>query len=233
MYPIAVLCGGLGTRLLPRTEVVPKAMIGVLGQPFIDILLRSLVLEAISHVVLCVAHLSEVIEEHVADGSQFGLNVSYSYDGAERLGTAGAIRKAIPMLGDRFGVVYGDSYLRCDFPEVQRAFDESKCDGLMTVLHNRGALVPSNVAVDAGRVTRYDKFASSSTIEYVDYGLTYYTARAFDMIPEVGASDLSDVATDLIRESSLASFEVSDRFYEIGSVEGLADTEAYLKGLRP
>ena len=229
MYPIAVLCGGLGTRLLPLTEAVPKAMIPLLGVPFIDFLLRLLVANGITRATLCTAHLSDAIETHVGDGGRFGLKISYSRDGAVRLGTAGAVRKALPLLGDRFGVIYGDSYLPCDFTAVQAGFDASGADGLMTVYRNRGALVPSNVDVRDGKIERYEKNAPAATFEFVDYGLSYYRAHAFDTVSETQPTDLATVVDTLVAGTSLAAYEVTERFYEVGSLEGLLDTEAFIR----
>ena len=229
MYPIAILCGGLGTRLLPLTETVPKAMIPLLGEPFIDHLLRLLAANGATRAILCTAYLSELIEAHVGDGARFGLEVGYSRDGAVRLGTAGAVRKALPLLSERFGVVYGDSYLPCEFSAVEAAFDASHADGLMTIYRNRGRLVPSNVIARGGKIERYEKNAPDGAFEYVDYGLSYYHARVFRAVSETEPTDLAAIVDNLVDSASLAAYEVTERFYEVGSPEGLAETEEFVR----
>ena len=112
MFPVAILAGGLATRLHPLTEETPKALIEIYGRPFIEWQLKLLSREGIKKVVLCVAHKSEMIQAFVGDGRKYGVEIDYSFDGEVRLGTGGAIRKALPLLGDTFMVLYGDSYLQ-------------------------------------------------------------------------------------------------------------------------
>jgi ADP-glucose pyrophosphorylase len=94
MYPVAILAGGLATRLRPLTEVIPKALVDVAGKPFIVRQLSYLREQGISHVVLCVGYLGHMLKDVVGNGENFGLNVSYSEDGSTLLGTGGALSKA-------------------------------------------------------------------------------------------------------------------------------------------
>src|SRR5271163_370338 len=111
MFAVAILAGGLATRMRPVTERIPKSMIEVAGRPFIEHQLELLQAENVKNVVLCVGHLGEMIQAHIGDGKRFGLSVSYSFDGERLLGTGGALRRALPLLGHDFFVLYGDSYL--------------------------------------------------------------------------------------------------------------------------
>src|SRR5215475_16199750 len=114
MLPVAILAGGLATRLRPITERIPKALIEINGEPFIAHQLRLLRSRGIRRVVLCLCYLGEMVRDFVGGGQAFDLAVEYSFDGPVLLGTAGAIHRAIPLLGGAFFVLYGDSWLPCD-----------------------------------------------------------------------------------------------------------------------
>src|SRR3954462_14370954 len=137
-WPVAILAGGLATRLRPVTEKIPKALIQVAGQPFLAHQLRLLKSAGIRKTVLCVGYHGEMIENEFGDGSSFGIEISYSFDGPELLGTGGALRKALPRLAKKFFVLYGDSYLPIDYAEPARTFLASGKLGLMTVFRNDG-----------------------------------------------------------------------------------------------
>jgi N-acetyl-alpha-D-muramate 1-phosphate uridylyltransferase len=224
MFPVAILAGGLATRLRPMTETVPKAMLPCAGRPFIHWQLEMLARSGITDVVLCVGFLGEQIQESIDDGAQFGLSVRYSFDGDVLLGTGGALRRALPLLGQHFFVLYGDSYLNCSFAEAQAAYESSGCLGLMTVLRNAGRWDNSNVRWKDSRLIEYNKRFPSADMEWVDYGLSVLSSRVFNnTVP-----DLSDVFTVLSMHGELAGLAMSERFYEIGSWRGRAETESYL-----
>src|SRR5579864_6791465 len=138
MLPVAILAGGLATRLRPMTDKIPKALIEINGQPFIAHQLRLLAGRGIARVVLCLGYRGEMVRDYVRDGWNFGLQVNYSFDGPELRGTAGAIHQALPLLGESFFVLYGDSYLPCDYAAVEHSFTESGKPALMTVHRNDG-----------------------------------------------------------------------------------------------
>jgi N-acetyl-alpha-D-muramate 1-phosphate uridylyltransferase len=228
MYPVAILAGGIATRMRPHTDSLPKALLPVAGEPFIAHQLVRLRDQQITNVVLCVGHLGEQIREFVGDGDRWQIRVSYSFDGPTLLGTGGALRRALPLLGDAFFVLYGDSYLRCDFAAVAQTFAESNRAGLMTVYRNDNALEPSNVRFEHGEVVKYDKQSPSPLMRHIDYGLSVLSAAVLASYPEAERFDLSRVHQDLIAARQLAGFEVSERFFEIGSPEGLRETELLL-----
>lgn len=167
----AVLAGGLATRLLPLTERVPKALLDIGGEPFIAHQLRLLHARGLEHVVLCVGHLGEMIQDTIGDGSQFGLRVDYSYDGPRLLGTAGALKSALPLLDDPFFTLYGDSYLNCDYRAVVETFERSGKLALMTVFRNEGRWDTSNVEYDGEQVRAYDKVHVTERMRHIDWGL--------------------------------------------------------------
>lgn len=228
MLPIAILGGGLATRLRPITETIPKALIEIAGEPFLAHQLRLLRRAGYERVVLCVGYLGEMVREYAGDGRAFGLALDYSFDGPSLLGTAGAIARALPLLGGRFSVIYGDSYLTCDYAAAERAFDSSGRLGLMTVYRNEGRWDTSNVEFDGARVVRYDKANRTPAMRHIDYGLGVFRREAFAGVAADRPSDLAGVYQDLVRRGELAAWESPDRFYEIGSREGIADLTEYL-----
>jgi NDP-sugar pyrophosphorylase family protein len=230
MLPVVILCGGLATRLRPVTDAIPKSLIPIHGEPFLAHQLRLLRSRGMTDVVLCVGFLGAMIRDFAGDGSRFGLRVSYSFDGPGLLGTAGAIRRALADLGESFFVLYGDSYLPCDYASIQAAFDHCGKQGLMTVYRNRGQFDSSNVEYSGGAILRYDKRQRAPAMDYIDYGLGVLKKSVIAAIPPGERRDLADVYRDLLAANQLGGFEVAERFYEIGSARGIADTAAFLSG---
>jgi len=226
--PVALLAGGLATRLKPITATIPKALVEVAGKPFVVHQLELLRSHGIRRVVLCVAHLADQIEAVLGDGRALGVEVVYSHDGGVLLGTGGALRLALPLLGERFLVLYGDSYLTCDYTDVTRAFEQSGKLGLMTVFRNDGQYDASNVVYQDGRIVCYDKAAKSPAMLHIDYGLGALHADALAGYPSEARLDLAAVYQDLLARDQLAGYEVAERFYEIGSPAGLEETRALL-----
>jgi histidinol phosphatase-like enzyme len=227
MLPIAILAGGLATRLRPLTERIPKALVEVAGRPFADWQLELVAAAGIKRVVFCVGYLGEMIEAHVGDGARFGLEVAYSYDGPTLLGTGGALRQALPLLGEEFLVLYGDSFLPIDYAAVTEAFLKSGKPALMTVLKNEGRWDTCNVWMDGGEIRLYDKKARLPEMQHIDYGLTAFRSEAFSQ-RSAEAFDLAEEMRELVTKKEMAAFEVTERFYEIGSPAGIADLDAYL-----
>jgi len=225
MPTLALLAGGLATRLRPHTLQIPKAMIAVAGEPFVAHQLRLLRREGVSRVVLCVGYRGEQIEAFVNDGRRYGVAVEYCYDGPDLLGTGGALRKALPQLGAEFLVMYGDSWLDAAFLPIVEAFHNSGKSALMTVFRNDGQWDVSNVWYDHGSICCYDKRQRLPQMRYIDWGLTALKADVLKQWPSETAFDLSDVYSDLSRRGELAGYEIRTRFYEIGSMKGLRETE--------
>ena len=229
MPTIAILAGGLATRMRPVTEDIPKSLIEVAGRPFIFWQLESLASMGFRKAVCCVGYLGEKIQEQVGNGHQFGLSVDYSFDGPVLLGTAGAIRRALPLLGKDFFVIYGDSLLDCDPREIFKAYRHSQRPALMTVYQNRNSIEKSNAVFLKGtRSVLYNKKLPHKQASHIDYGLGVYSSHVFLSVRPDVPYDLADLCASLSARGSLAGYEVTNRFYEIGSPEGLRDTEQYL-----
>ena len=228
LLPVAILTGGLATRLRPLTATIPKSLVNINGEPFIDHQLRLLHQQGIRQVVLCVGYLGEMIEQHVGDGSRLNMQVQYAYDGDQLLGTGGAIKQALPLLAETFFVMYGDSYLNCDYAAIQAAFENSQQPGLMTVLHNADHWDKSNVEYANGKIIAYDKNQRTDRMRYIDYGVGILTRQAVMSIPEQKPYDLALLYQKLLSQQQLAAYEVTERFYEIGSFAGIKELEYYL-----
>ncbi len=229
MPPLALLAGGLATRLRPRTLQLPKAMIEVAGYPFIAHQLRLMRREGVARVVLCVGYLGEQIEAYVRDGRQFDVVVDYCYDGPTLLGTGGALRKALPYLGSEFLVMYGDSWLDTAFAPIVEAFRKTGKSALMTVFRNVGQWDTSNVWYEDGVIHRYDKAERLPQMQYIDWGLSVIKAELLAQQPADTAFDLAAIYADLSRRGQLAGYEIMTRFYEIGSPEGLREADELLR----
>ena len=223
--PVAILAGGLATRLRPLTEKIPKTLVEIAGEPFLAHQLRLLRAERVERAVLCVGYLGEMVRDYAGDGARFGLHLDYSFDGNSLRGTAGALRNALPKLGPQFLVLYGDSYLTCDYGAVERAFLASGKSAQMTVYRNEGQWDTSNVEFADGRILAYDKRARTPRMAYIDYGLGALRA---DALKQTG-DDLAEVYQALLQRGELAGFEVRERFYEIGSFAGVEELDALLR----
>jgi NDP-sugar pyrophosphorylase family protein len=230
--PVAILAGGLATRLWPISETIPKVLVDVDGQPFAEHQLALLRRNGYRRIVFLVGHLGEQVQAALGDGSQYGVEVAYAFDGPRLLGTGGAIRQALPLLGEAFLTLYGDSYLDVDYQAIEAAFLASGKLALMTVFHNEGRWDTSNVVYRDGRIVRYDKTDRSPEMTHIDYGLNAFRVEAFAGYPFDQPLDLATVQRDLAARGELAGYEVATRFYEIGSPAGLEETRAYLAGRR-
>jgi len=223
MLPVAILAGGLATRMRPHTETLPKSLLEVAGEPFLAHQLRYLANQGVENVVLCVGHLAEQIEEFAGDGSAFELRVQYSREAMPLLGTGGALRKALPLLGEEFFVLYGDSWLEVNYLEVLKAFKASSLPALMTIFQNDGQWDTSNVEMNQERIRLYSKSQRNERMTHIDYGLGILTKTVLQAYPAQTAFDLAEVYEQLSRRGELACYQAERRFYEIGSPTGLLE----------
>jgi NDP-sugar pyrophosphorylase family protein len=227
--PVALLAGGMATRLRPITEKIPKLLVEVAGEPFFSHQLRLLKAAGLTRIVLCVGYLGQQIVDLYGDGAKWGVQIDYAFDGPKLLGTGGALIAALPKLGDAFYVLYGDSYLPIDYHAVGDFFLRSGQLGLMTVYENHGRYDTSNVWFEQGEIKVYDKKNKVPQMHHIDYGLGVFRAAAFDGFPRDAVVDLAEVQKSLVARRQLAGFEIKERFYEIGSHEGLQELDALLR----
>jgi MurNAc alpha-1-phosphate uridylyltransferase len=225
-----VLAGGRATRMHPRTLGLPKSMLEVAGRPFVDWQLERLACCGVRDVVMCVGHLSAALELHVGDGSRWGVRVRWSHDGPSPLGTAGALRGALDFLRPAFLVTYGDSYLPFPYDEPLRLLERhADCDGVIVVCRAAGDDAP-NAETDGTWITRYDKRAVPGTCDYVDYGVTALRREEVAALAPGRVHGFDEVQADLARRGRLRAFVARERFFEIGSPQGLRALDRHLTG---
>jgi len=224
-----VLAGGLGTRMRPRTEHVPKAMLEVAGRPFVEWQLGRLAAAGYDDVVLCVGHLGHMVRDHVGDGARFGVRAQFINDGPKLLGTAGALRAALPVLAAAFLVTYGDSYLPFDYASPLRALEvHADCDGVMAVYRNEGKFDASNTLTDGTWVLAYEKGTKDPSFVHIDYGALALRREVVERLRAGEPHDLAAVQRELARAGRLRAVVAGERFFEIGSPEGLEALERHL-----
>ena len=226
--PVLILAGGKATRLGEVTKTIPKALVPLAGRPFIDHQLAALHAQGVREVVMCVGHFAEQIRAHVGDGERFGLHVRYSDDGATLRGTGGAVRRALPLVGDGCFVLYGDSLLDVDYSAAFAALPLNAL-GLMTVFRNENSFDKSNVVFHNGRLLRYSKQDVTPNMTHIDYGLSLLRRAAIERIPAGQPSDLAELYSALVASGEMVGFEVTKRFYEIGSPAGLREAEEFVR----
>jgi MurNAc alpha-1-phosphate uridylyltransferase len=229
MLPIAILAGGYATRLGSLVEKTPKCMVEINGKPFVDWQLNLLIKNGYSDFVFLLSYQSEIVTKYLHDGRERGVSIKYSLDGETQLGTGGAIKNALPLLGNSFGVIYGDSYLPFDYKFAEEQFLNSNSEAMMTIYENQNHFDTSNVEFVGGTLVNYEKGTNNRNMQHIDYGLTFFRESSFRPWLDKSSFDLSDVCHRLATRGQLLGFEVFERFYEIGSTQGIEEFSQYLK----
>ncbi len=228
---VVILAGGLATRLGELTKNHPKSLIEILNKPFLAYQLELLSAKGITDVVLCIGHLGAQIRETFGDGRKYGVHISYRIED-KLLGTAGALKNAESLLSNVFCAMYGDSYLFLDFPKVLSCFLSQNKLGLTTVYRNHDSYDKSNMVIDGNMVVKYSKTEKTKDMVYIDYGTSIVRKEVLQLVPENHAYSLEDIFIRLISMKQLLAYEVNDRFYEVGSPQGLRDFEEFAKEMR-
>lgn len=225
-----ILAGGLGTRLRPLTDNRPKSMVELLGKPFLQRQIELLRGQGLTRFVLCVGHQADQIVSHFGDGASLGVEIKYSYDWPSPLGTGGALVRATPLLDPWFLVLDGDSFLPIDFRAPIARFHKQRPLALMTVYRNANRYGRSNVAIKRGWVTVYDR--TQGDFLHIHAGLTVIERKALETVASDRFMPMDEIYQGLVASRNLACFILRQRFYEIGSLAGLADLERYLTSHR-
>ncbi len=225
---VAILAGGQATRLRPLTNKVPKSLVEVDAKPFLEYQVDSLKEGGLTDIVLCIGYLGEQVQKYFGDGRKFGVDLEYSYEKEQLLGTAGALKNAEQLLKDQFFVMYGDSYLFLDFAAIMSYFNEHNKLGLMVVYKNYNRYDRSNVVVEGNLVKQYSKKERAEGMIYIDYGASILRKNALELVPHNQVYSLEELFAQLIKEKELLAYEVNKRFYQIGSTGGLEEFRRYI-----
>ncbi len=228
---VAILAGGKATRLGDLARTQPKSMIEAGGRPFLEHQLEFLRDAGVGHVVLCIGHLGEQIEGYFGNGERYGVAIEYSVETVP-MGTAGALRHARSLLHDVFFTMYGDSFLSVDFAKIANHFESSSKLALMTVHRNHDRYDGSNTVVEENLVKRYSKKEKTRGMVHIDYGVNLFRKEVLDLIPANEFHSLEDLFPRLIDSGQLLAYEIAERFYEIGSTQGLEEFRHFVETAR-
>jgi len=229
---VAILAGGLATRLRPLAEKIPKSMIRIGGKPFLEYQIDLLKRKGIRDIVLCIGYLGDQIKEYFEDGKRFGVQIQYSHESSRLLGTAGALKKAEELLKDEFFVMYGDSYLFLNFQAIASYFHQFDKQALMVVYKNYDRYDNSNIAIEGNLVKQYSKKEKTKEMIYIDYGVSMLRKMVLDLVPQNIPYPLEELFSKLISQKEVLAYEVKKRFYEVGSQKGLVEFQGYLERRR-
>lgn len=225
---MVILCGGLATRLGNHTKTIPKSMMPIEGKPFLEYQIENLKKNSIIEIVLCIGHLWDKIENYFGDGSNFGVNIKYSYDGDKLLGPIGAVKNAEHMLHDIFFIMYGDSFLFVDFEKVHSSFLNYDKFGMMVVYKNNNKYDKSNLLVKGNMVVGHKEKHKIKEMNYIDYGTSILRKKVLKSIPKNTFCTTESFFSDLIDKRQLLAFEVKKRFYHIGNPDALEEFKQYI-----
>lgn len=231
---VVVLMGGLGSRLGQQTANTPKPLILVNGTPFFEYEFKLLLKSGFRKFLFLVGYRAYMIEEYFGDGSRYGqdVQISYSYDGEELLGTGGAVVKALPLLENDFMLIYADSFMDINYFEVVYRYFEGKERGrnsLMTVMENSDRFDKSNVVFQDGEILVYNKKTPTPEMQYIDYGIEVFSKEIFQNFNLGIKIDLADFQTQLVENGMCVGCEETHRFYEIGTADSLAEFTKYIR----
>jgi MurNAc alpha-1-phosphate uridylyltransferase len=229
VLPIFILAGGFGTRLGSITEKIPKILAPVGGKPFLQLQIDWLIKNRMTNVTYCVGHLGDQVSEYISTlNIPKWMRISFSHDGPIQLGTGGAILKAIQKIEGKFLITYGDSYLTADLLEISEQFSASSQPALMCVYKNSNNYDKSNVEFKDSQIIHYSKNNCGGDLHYIDYGILGFEKDFYSKLSENESFDLGSVIQSSISSRGLLGIEVQERFYEIGSIKGISDLEAYI-----
>lgn len=225
---MVIVAGGLATRLGKRSEKIPKSMIKVSGKPFLQYQIELLKQRGIKRILLCIGYLGEQIRTYFGDGKNFGIEIQYSMEVENLLGTGGALKKAEPLLDNDFFLMWGDSYLLLDYRDIWNAYIKSGYKGLMVIYKNYNQRAKSNVIYKNGKIVLYDKWSSQPEMIYVDNGLSALNKVILNEIPSKRKFPVEKIFHKWSKEGKFAAYETKQPFYEIGSTSGLKEFKSFV-----
>lgn len=218
-----ILAAGRGERMRPLTDLLPKPLLAVAGKPLIQYHLEALAAAGLHDIVINHAWLGHLLPQHLGTGEQFGVNISYSDEGAEGLETAGGIRKALPLLGDApFVVVNGDVF--SDYPYQQLA-GKLAADSMAHLV-----LVPNPAQHPAGdfgiSATGYALAAAQQCFTFS--GIAVYRPEFFRSVP-AGKQKLAPYLRQAMQQGKVTAELYQGVWHDIGTVQRLSELSLLLE----
>lgn len=223
-----MLAGGLGTRLRPLTDTCPKPMIPFHGRPFVEYLIEHLRDHGFERIVLLLGYLADQVRDHFGDGKRFGVSIDYVVSPvADETGTR--LRRARAMLDPIFMLAYCDNYWPMPFDAMWAKYVRAGRAAQVVVYRNRDGYTRDNLAVAAdGRVTVYDKSRAAPGLAGVDIGFILMRREAVDLLPDGNVGFEANVYPRLVADGQLGAFETDHRYYSVGTLARLPETERFL-----
>jgi len=227
MNQAVILAGGLGTRLQPITNTIPKPMIPFHGKPFLEYLIDMLVEQGIRKIVLLLGYLPDKVMDYFSDGSRWNVKITYSVTPIKD-DTGLRISKAKEFIDDEFLLLYCDNYWPMQLDEMYNLFSEPGVDALVTVYTNKDRYTRSNCIVDEdGYLVTYDKSRTKSDLQGVDIGFFLLKKNVLDMLPSGNVNFEREVIPKLVSKRNIIAYNTDHRYYSVGSHERLKLTEAF------
>lgn len=219
-----ILCGGLGTRMRPLTDSMPKPMVSINGRPFLEYLIGQMREQGIRRVLLLTGYLGETIRDYFGDGDKFGVQISYSY-GPVSWDTGRRIWEARAQVDERFLLLYSDNYTSFNLQKLV-AFHSGRAVILSLILYPK---TPGNISVgEDGRVERYDASRGSRGFDYVELG--YMIVERDAMLAYYGDPDVSfsRILQKLAQDRMMAGLVAQDVYHSISDPKRYKLAEQYL-----
>ena len=217
---IVILAGGLGTRLRPLTDNLPKPMIKIDNRPFLEILINFLKKNGLTKFILCTGHHSNIIENYFGRGEKFGIDIQYSQE-RQPLGTAGAIKNASKKLDDEFIVINGDTFVKLDYDEFFNYSKNKKRQCVVAGYKISNKNREGNLLVDNKlNVISYHKNDKSNQMNYVDAGVYFFKKEVFFSTPEKSSIEY-DLLPNLASNNKVSLYPCKDDFFDIGTFENI------------
>lgn len=220
MYPVVILAGGLGTRIKKISKRQPKILLNINKKPFIYYLLNYLISCGVKKVILCTGYGHSNIKKYL-ENNKFkfkDLDISLSYEGKKRLGTAGAIKIALDKIKTKFIVLYGDNLFDFDLKNLEKIKLKKNKLGLMVIKKNDSHYIKSNLIKIKNKFFYNKNFKKA---QFYDFGVMLFKKEIFQKLIKNKKYDLSIVCKKLSDKDQLQYVITKKKLIEIGSIYGI------------
>ncbi|MCO6050172.1 nucleotidyltransferase family protein [Mesorhizobium sp. RP14(2022)] len=211
-HTVVIMAGGLGTRLRPITETIPKPMIPVGGRPILEIIIEQFAQQGFRKVTLCLNHLAEIIQDHFQDGTRFGVQIEYVRE-SKRMGTAGALSLLSPAPLQPMIVMNGDILTSVNFNQLLSFHREN--DAIATMGLNRYQYQLPYGVVDVHK-HHIERFTEKPVYDFfVNAGIYVISPAALNLVPHDIFFDMPSLF-ELVPTSQRVAFPIHEYWLDIG-----------------